>query len=207
MILISRPARSFNSRGISPFGHTLCFSKAPVVHSCPGDVIKRGTLIGLSGSKKKPHRSLQVFPSHFRSEDVRLSFPPMSASVPAGALIGWMVLLTVKHVIADFVLQTSWMAIGKDQRTGWFLPLLAHCGVHFAVAMALILVVAPRFWFVAVIDFAIHITVDRGKGLVASRLGVTQENHHPWFWTLIGVDQALHHLTDFGLSIFIAANG
>jgi hypothetical protein len=135
-----------------------------------------------------------------------LSFPPMSASVPVGALIGWMVLLTVKHIIADFVLQTSWMAIGKDQRTGWFLPLLAHCGVHFAVAMALILVVAPRFWFVALIDFAIHITIDRCKGLMASRCGVTQENQHPWFWTLIGIDQALHHLTDFGLSIFMAAN-
>ena len=27
------------------------------------------------------------------------------------------------------------------------------------------------------------------------------------FWTLIGVDQALHHLTGFGLSIFMAANG
>ena len=147
----------------------------------------------------------EIIPS-FISEGFRLSFPPMSVSVSVGALIGWMVLLTIKHVIADFVLQTSWMAIGKDQKTGWFLPLLAHCGVHFAVAMAIILVVSPRFWFVALIDFAIHITVDRCKGLVASRFGVTQERQHPWFWTLIGVDQALHHLTDFGLSIFMAAN-
>jgi len=72
--------------------------------------------------------------------------------------------------------------------------------------MTFILIVAPRFWFVAVIDFAIHITIDRCKGIIASRCGVTQENQHPWFWTLIGVDQALHHLTDFGLSIFMAAN-
>ena len=43
-------------------------------------------------------------------------------------------------------------------------------------------------------------------GIIASRYGVTQENEHPWFWTLIGVDQALHHLTGFGLSIFMAAN-
>jgi hypothetical protein len=41
---------------------------------------------------------------------------------------------------------------------------------------------------------------------MASRFGVTMENEHPWFWTLIGVDQALHHLTGFGLSIFMAAN-
>ncbi len=130
--------------------------------------------------------------------------PSLSSSVPIGTLVGWTLALTVKHVIADFVLQNSWMALGKDQKTGWALPLLAHCLVHLAVGMALILAVAPRFWFLALIDFAIHITVDRAKGLCASTFDVHLE--HPWFWTLIGVDQALHHLTDFGLAIFIAAN-
>jgi len=130
----------------------------------------------------------------------------MSSSVPVGALVGWMLVLTVKHVIADFALQTNWMAIGKDQKTGWALPLLAHCLVHFAVAMLLILAIAPRFWFVALIDFAIHITIDRVKGICGSRFGITLESGHPWFWTLIGVDQSLHHLTDFALSIFMAAN-
>ena len=129
----------------------------------------------------------------------------MSSSIVVGPLVGWMLVLTVKHVIADFVLQTSWMAIGKDQKTGWARPLLAHCLVHLAVSMTLILIIAPRFWFVAVIDFLIHIVVDRAKGLCASTFDVTVE--HPWFWTLIGVDQALHHLTGFGLSIFMAANG
>ena len=128
----------------------------------------------------------------------------MSSSVPVGALVGWMLVLTFKHVIADFVLQTSWMALGKDQKTGWALPLLAHCLVHLAVSLALILIIAPRFWFVAFIDFAIHIFVDRAKGLCSSTFGMTPE--HSWFWTLIGVDQALHHLTGFGLSIFMAAN-
>ena len=40
----------------------------------------------------------------------------MSSSVPVGALIGWMLLLTFKHIIADFVLQNAWMAHGKDQK-------------------------------------------------------------------------------------------
>ena len=128
----------------------------------------------------------------------------MSATVPVDLLVGWMLVLIVKHIIADFVLQNSWMAIGKDQKSGWALPLLAHCLVHLAVATALILIIAPRFWFVALIDFAIHITIDRAKGFCASTFEVTVE--HPWFWTLIGVDQALHHLTGFGLSIFMAAN-
>ena len=131
----------------------------------------------------------------------------MSSSIVIAPLVGWMLILTVKHVIADFVLQTSWMAIGKDQKTGWALPLLAHCLVHLAVAMALILIIAPRFWFVAIIDFVIHITVDRAKGYCAATFDMTLEHQHPWFWTLIGVDQALHHLTGFGLSIFMAANG
>jgi hypothetical protein len=117
-------------------------------------------------------------------------------------LVWWMLLLTFKHIIADFVLQNAWMAHGKDQRHGWALPLLVHCLIHLAVALVLILIVAPRFWFVAFIDFAIHITVDRAKGICSSRFHMTPE--HPWFWTLIGVDQALHHLTGFVLSIFMA---
>src|SRR5215475_11211336 len=121
----------------------------------------------------------------------------MSSSVPVGLLVGWMLLLTVKHIIADFVLQNAWMAHGKDQKKGWALPLLVHCLIHFAVALVLIRIVA-------LIDFVIHIAVDRAKGLCSSTFGMTPE--HPWFWTLIGVDQALHHLTGFGLSIFMAAN-
>jgi Protein of unknown function (DUF3307) len=128
----------------------------------------------------------------------------MSSTVPVGALVGWMLLLTAKHVVADFFLQNSWMAVGKDQAKGWALPLLAHCLVHLAVALALILIVAPRFWFVALIDFAIHIAVDRAKGFCVATFRVKQEHH--WFWWLIGIDQALHHLTGFGLSIFMAAH-
>jgi hypothetical protein len=128
----------------------------------------------------------------------------MSSSVPVAALVGWMLLLTAKHIVADFLLQNSWMAIGKDQKIGWALPLFAHCLVHLATSLLLLLVIAPRFWFVAFIDFFIHLAVDRAKGITTSTFGVTTE--HPWFWSLIGVDQALHHLTGFGLAIFMAAN-
>ena len=128
----------------------------------------------------------------------------MSSSVPVGALVGWMLLLTTKHVIADFFLQNTWMAVGKDLKKGWALPLLAHCLVHLAVALVLILIVAPRFWFVALIDFAIHIAVDRAKGFCVSTFAVKPE--HQWFWWLIGIDQALHHLTGFALAVLLAAN-
>src|SRR5258705_12699366 len=123
----------------------------------------------------------------------------MSSSVAVGALVGWMLVLTVKHVIADFFLQNSWMALGKDQKTGWALPLLVHCAVHCVLSTVLILIIAPRFWFVVLIDFAIHLCVERAKGLCVSTFNVNPE--HQWFWGLIGIDQALHHLTRFFLSI------
>jgi hypothetical protein len=129
----------------------------------------------------------------------------MSSSVALGALVGWMLVLTVKHVIADFFLQNSWMALGKDQKTGWALPLLVHCAIHGVLTTVLILIIAPRFWFVGLIDFAIHLCVDRAKGLCVSGFNVNPE--HQWFWWLIGIDQALHHLTGFFLSIYMAANG
>jgi hypothetical protein len=46
--------------------------------------------------------------------------------------------------------------------------------------------------------------VDRAKGICVSAFNVTHQ--HPWFWTLIGVDQTLHHLTGFGLAIVMAFN-
>jgi len=72
--------------------------------------------------------------------------------------------------------------------------------------MTLILIVAPKILVCRSDRFSpFTLRSTRAKGFCASRFGVTQENHHPWFWTLIGVDQALHHLTGFGLSIFMAA--
>ncbi|MEH2479484.1 hypothetical protein V1282_002841 [Nitrobacteraceae bacterium AZCC 2146] len=133
-----------------------------------------------------------------------MSFPAMSSSIALGGLVGWMLILTIKHVVADFFLQTSWMALGKDRKTGWALPLLAHCTIHGVLTTLFVAAAQPRLWFIGLIDFAIHITIDRAKGLCVSHFGIAPG--HLWFWWLIGIDQALHHLTDFFLAIFIVAN-
>lgn len=135
---------------------------------------------------------------------VGVSLPQMSSSVAIGALIGWMLVLTLKHIFADFFLQTNWMAYGKDQKTGWALPLLVHCLIHGVLTTAMVTVIAPRFWFIGPVDFVIHLVIDRAKGYCVSHFHVTPGR--PWFWWLIGIDQALHHLTGFGLSILMAAN-
>jgi hypothetical protein len=129
--------------------------------------------------------------------------PDMSSQVAVGALAFWMIVLAVKHVIADFFLQTTWMAMGKDARTGWAMPLLAHCAIHGALTTAILLLLAPRLWFLSIVDFVLHLIIDRLKGFCVSTFNVTME--HQWFWWLIGIDQALHHLTGFGLSVVLAA--
>jgi hypothetical protein len=129
----------------------------------------------------------------------------MSSSIALGPLVGWMLALTLKHVVADFLLQNTWMAVGKDQKTGWALPLLTHCAIHGVIATLLVVAVQPRLWFVGLVDFVIHITIDRIKGICAANFGITIG--HRFFWWLIGIDQALHHLTDFFLAIFIVTNG
>ena len=133
-----------------------------------------------------------------------MMLPTIPTAVAVAPLIAWMLVLTVKHVIADFILQNSWMAMGKDARTGWALPLLAHCAIHGALATAIFALVVPRFWYLGLVDFAIHITIDRAKGWVGNRFDLKLEKNE-WFWTLIGVDQALHHLTDFALALIAAA--
>ena len=131
-------------------------------------------------------------------------FPAMSSSIVLGPLVGWMLALTVKHVIADFLLQNAWMAMGKDQKTGWALPLLVHCAIHGVLTTLLVVAVAPKLWLVGLVDFAVHITIDRIKGICSAHFGITLG--HRFFWWLIGIDQALHHLTNLMLAILIVAN-
>ena len=130
--------------------------------------------------------------------------PDLSSSIATGPLIAWMLALAVKHVVADFFLQTNWMAQGKDRRTGWFVPLTVHCAIHGVIATALILAVQPRLWFIGVADFAVHFVIDRSKGFCVNTFSVTQQS--PWFWWLIGIDQALHHLTNFAWALLLVAN-
>lgn len=133
-----------------------------------------------------------------------MTLPQWSGSIAIAPLVAWMLLLTAKHVVADFFLQTTWMAKGKDARTGWLLPLSAHCAVHGVIAIVLFAAFAPRLWFLGLIDFAVHFCIDRTKGFCVSHFGIGPD--HQWFWWLIGIDQAMHHLTDFAWSLLLANN-
>lgn len=117
--------------------------------------------------------------------------------VPVGTMAALSAAMIAKHYLADFVLQSDWMARGKERATGWLRPLLAHAGCHALATLLVALAVAPRLWWLALVDYAIHFAVDRAKAVVGRRAGWSPANVR--FWWLLGFDQMLHGLTDIGL--------
>jgi hypothetical protein len=123
---------------------------------------------------------------------------PLSLAVPVGNFCALLLVLALKHFVADFLLQTHWIALGKEGRDGWFRPLAIHVLGHAGLTLLIALVVAPRLWWLALVDLVIHASVDRGKALIGHRCGwdVTKTK----YWWLLGFDQFLHQCTNVALA-------
>lgn len=129
----------------------------------------------------------------------------MPSTSPAVPLVPFLLLaatLALKHVVADFLFQTGAIARGKERRHGWLVPLCRHALGHAGLTLALALLVAPRLWWLALVDFGIHFAVDRAKSVIGHRGGWSPEDVR--FWWLIGFDQFLHQLTNLGLAAALA---
>jgi hypothetical protein len=120
-----------------------------------------------------------------------------------------LILFQMKHFIADFPLQTPYM-LGKFKAEGWVLPLLAHCSVHSVFTLCIVLYFAPAFWWVALLDFLFHFTMDRIKAsphflgrfktLSANEFATASKQslrYNTFFWWSLGFDQMFHHLTHY----------
>lgn len=121
-----------------------------------------------------------------------------SPEAAATAMAGLAMVFALKHYLADFILQTSRMARGKERVEGWFGPLLAHASCHAAMTLGIALVVAPRLWWLALIDLVVHLAVDRGKTSLA-RWGQWKPDQSQYWW-LLGFDQLVHQLTNIGFA-------
>ena len=56
--------------------------------------------------------------------------------LPLGALLLAFVLFQIKHLLADFALQTEWMAPGKNGVNGWTGPFRRYCICYAVEAKA-----------------------------------------------------------------------
>lgn len=138
-----------------------------------------------------------------------------------------LIIYQLKHLLADFPLQGTFM-LGKF-KPGWdfLLPLLAHVGVHGGMTLAICLYFAPHLWWLALVDAGIHFTMDRLKagpkylgrfkpltGAEYVEVVETMEKYSPsaftvyrpakrklWgnvlFWNAIGFDALVHHCTHY----------
>lgn len=129
--------------------------------------------------------------------------PPDALPPPMLWLAAVVALFVIKHAVADFLLQTGWMAAGKERAKGWLVPLLAHAAVHGAGTAAIAIALAPRLVWLAAVDVGVHFLLDRGKSVLGRAAGIATGSQP--FWWLIGIDQALHQITHLGFALLIAA--
>lgn len=110
--------------------------------------------------------------------------------------------LLVLHFVADFMLQSNWMAVNKSKN--WY-ALTAHVGVY---SLAFTLFFGPLF---GLVTFATHFATDALTSRWCRRLfpfvpsphdaktlydfeGLDGRSRH-WFFTVIGLDQLIHYTT------------
>jgi Protein of unknown function (DUF3307) len=123
--------------------------------------------------------------------------PQLGPPVPLWTFCALLLAMALKHYVADFLLQTNWIARGKEQANGWFAPLAVHVLCHAGFTLAIALLLAPHLWWLAAVDLVVHTAIDRGKTLIANRGG--WQVHQVEFWWLIGFDQFLHQATNIAL--------
>lgn len=104
------------------------------------------------------------------------------------------------HYIADFVLQSHWMAINKSKK---FLPLASHVTVYTLASMAFLTLLVTKNIQEArlVIGFcALNGLLHLGTDFITSRINAKlwEKGEVHWFFVGIGFDQWIHYLCLFG---------
>lgn len=107
-------------------------------------------------------------------------------------------LLQVKHMLADYFLQTKLMLEGRGRylHFGTFL----HAGVHALGSLIAFSLVGASLVFVVPLvlaEWAIHFHIDWWKGRYTSDQNLTPAD--AGYWRASGIDQALHQLTYIGM--------
>ncbi len=117
-------------------------------------------------------------------------------------IIGLFVFLT-KQFVADFLLQSQWMAFGKERAERWIAPLVAHASIHAASTAVIFALFAPNLGWLAAVDFFVHLSIDRAKGVIGRQFDLTYKS--TYFWWVLGFDQFLHHATHAVFVVMLAA--
>jgi len=111
-----------------------------------------------------------------------------------GMLLLLFCLLQIKHMFADFYLQTRRMLTGRGEY--WHMGRAQHAGVHaVGSVIAFAVVGAPVLFILAVVavEWVLHYHIDYWKGQHCDRKELDPSKAA--FWRATGADQAMHQLT------------
>lgn len=103
-------------------------------------------------------------------------------------------LLQIKHMFADYFLQTPRML--ADRAVYVHLGRAQHAAIHaVGSAIAYFLIGAPIGFIIAICaaEWVVHFHIDWGKARHGEASGCGPSD--PGFWRAAGIDQALHQLT------------
>lgn len=118
----------------------------------------------------------------------------MPPHVSLEALLGLLLLLQLKHMVADFVLQTAYIL---DNRRHYGHPGgLLHAAIHMAGSALAFWAVGGDVSGLAVIvalEGVVHYHIDWAKDRYTHGRGLTPRDGA--FWRAIGIDQCLHQVT------------
>jgi len=120
-------------------------------------------------------------------------------------LLALYIAFRLKQFVCDFLLQTDWMALtkGKPGLEG-YKALFMHTAVHAVGTFLIMLVLAPSFWWLGLVDFIVHSLVDRLKGIYTLQKGWKYNDR--WFWWSFGLDQEAHNFTHLAYILIIVAS-
>lgn len=104
------------------------------------------------------------------------------------------IIFQVKHYLADFIFQNVYMLQKSRPNWDFVWPLAIHCSVHALFTLAIVWWCNPTLWWLAILDFASHFTMDRIKA-GPRYLGRFSDMRTKGFWVTFGLDQMVHHLT------------
>ena len=109
-------------------------------------------------------------------------------------IIGLLFALQMKHLLADYCLQTKGMI--QNRRRYGHRDGIAHVFVHGAgslLVFALFGAISGLVFAIIFGEMLIHYHIDWAKDNLVQRMGVTTEDRS--YWIAAGTDQALHHAT------------
>lgn len=116
--------------------------------------------------------------------------------------LGLVALLQVKHVIADFVLQSPYII--ENRRFYGHPGGLLHVAIHAAGSLAALAIIGlPGLVTVLLLILAeavVHYHIDWSKDNLVASMDLTPKD--AGFWYATGIDQGLHQLTYLAMAAY-----